>query len=642
MSNKLPIALGQVIDLKIEGVTHQGWGIGRFQGFAVFVPGGLPGESVQVEINQVKKSFAVAKIIHIHHQSPHRVKPRCEIHASCGGCQLQHAHYARQLEMKHHMVESMLIRIGRLREVKIHPVLGMTDPWHYRNRVQFHVQVADGRVRIGFFQPGTHQLVSFEECHLAPDIFNKIRSFLERELEKYLEIVDVSQLKHFVLKSGAMHQEIVAVFVTAGKKFFILGELAEALTGKFPSIISVVQNVQKEGSPGIYGPEWKVIMGKVRLEDRIGDVIFSVSPGSFVQVNSGQTSVLYDKVLEYADLQGDETVMDLYCGIGTISLFLAQKAGKVLGIEDFPEAVEDARLNARLNGIENAEFAAGKAEMLLPKLQESGIRPQVIVLDPPRKGCDPAVLEAIAAMKPRKVVYVSCDPATLSRDLKILAEKGYKTLEVQPVDMFPQTARVECVAKLAPAPSLRPMGIGEVKDFYDHIVRDFKEGEYPPYQVLLQQLQKGTQEGIVFTEQGKDLAYAVIAPHNTNRYVLISLLAVLPGQREKGIGSDFLKALVGKYQDQQGIIVEVERPDVFLGRKEADAQRRRIQFYEKAGFYLIPDINYAIWDISMHLMALPILASRETINKEIEDIMTEIYEKLLTPRFSHKMVISRG
>lgn len=641
MSKEKPVALGHILDLEIEGISHQGWGIGRYEGFTVFVPGSLLGETVKVKIYQVKKTYAVAELVKVINDSSHRTEPSCSAYAYCGGCSIQHAQYEHQLQMKDKILLDALTKIGKLKNVQVHPILGMPNPWKYRNRIQLHVKVDGDQVEIGFFKPGTHELVSFEECGLVPDVFNHMRNFLVGELNKYLKTGDISPLKHIVLKISAYTQEVTVVFVTSKRDFSPIHDWAGSLVKNFTTVVSVVQNIQEKNFGTLFGPKWQLILGKKRLEDKIGDVIFSVSPGSFVQVNPEQTRVLYDQILKYADLAGQETVLDLYCGIGTISLLLAQKAGKVIGIEEFKEAVDDGESNARINNFTNVEFMVGKAEVIIPEMGVSGINPDIIVLDPPRKGCDPVVLEAIVRMKPQKMIYVSCDPATLARDLKILGEKGYKTKEVQPVDMFPQTEGIECVAKLTPICRIRPMQAAELKEYYHYIKRDFKKGEYPPFDILSQQLDQGIQEGIVFTEEGQDLAYAIVYAENTNGYVLVSLFAVLPEKRGEGIGSKFLEILKERYDGKQGIIVEVECLDSSLSKKEYDLQRRRIEFYEKAGFYLITGINYSIWDIPMHLMALPILASQDTINGEIDRIMTDIYEKLLSLRFSHKMVISR-
>ncbi|WP_157677518.1 23S rRNA (uracil(1939)-C(5))-methyltransferase RlmD [Dehalobacterium formicoaceticum] len=441
-----PIRVGEIFEAEITGISHQGWGIGRIEGFTVFVPGSLVGEIVQAEIDQMKKSFAVAKLIRVIHESPYRMIPPCHVYDSCGGCQLQHARYEHQLEMKKKIVEDALRKIAQMPEVEVRPVLGMSHPWQYRNRIQLHVKIYHDQVELGFFKPGSHELISFRECLLVPDVFNHIRSFLQEELTTYKDSDNLSSLRHIVLKISAYTKEIAVIFVTSEKKFPLLPKLAQSLSGRFPEVVSVVQNIQKKESGVLFGPRWQHILGKEKLEDKIGNVLYSISPGSFIQVNPEQTRVLYDQIRDFADLKGGETVLDVYCGMGSISLQMAEKAGQVIGIEEFPEAVKDADYNARLNGFNNVQFLAGKAEDLLPELAANGINPQLLIVDPPRKGCDPAVLSAIARMNPSKLIYVSCEPSTLARDLKTLGQHGYQVVTVQPVDMFPQTGHVEtCV-----------------------------------------------------------------------------------------------------------------------------------------------------------------------------------------------------
>lgn len=448
-----PLNLGDIVELGIEGISHQGWGIGRHEGFTVFVPGALPEEKVKAKIKQVKKNYAIADLVQVRTESSHRIKDACSVYAACGGCHMQHAQYEHQLDLKRKIVADALSKIGKLENLKVKPVLGMTEPWKYRNRIQLHVITNERQIKIGFFKPGTHELVSFDACRLVPDIFNDIRNYLTGELNKYIDSEDINlikNIKHMVLKISSYTEEITIVFVTSKKDFKLINRLGQALINKFNNVVSVVQNIQERTSGALFGPKWQLILGKDRVEDKIGDVIFSISPGSFVQVNPEQTEILYQQVLDYAGLTGTETVVDLYCGIGTISLLLAGKARRVIGIEEFKDAVSDAQNNALINNIKNAEFIAGKAEIIFPQMDVSGTKPDIIVVDPPRSGCAPVVLEAIVNVKPQKLIYVSCDPATLARDLRILSEKGYKVLEIQPVDMFPQTAGIESVAVLIP------------------------------------------------------------------------------------------------------------------------------------------------------------------------------------------------
>lgn len=441
-----PVTMGEIINMEIDGISYQGWGIGRVAGFTIFIPGTLPGETVKGKVLEIKKNFAIAQAISVEEHPEKRVAPRCSVYDSCGGCQLQHVDYRYQLELKATLLSNALLRIGKLKDIKIHPVLGMKEPWGYRNRVQFHVKKINGEVCLGFFQPGTQKLTPVEKCWLLPDIFNDIVRFLEKQLDQW---EDVSELLHVVIKKNCIQDEVAVIFVTRRVQVLELKDTALALADFFPKIVSVIQNVNKGRTPVFFGPKWRAVLGSERIQDRIGKVILSMSPGSFVQVNPEQTEALYSRVLDYAGLTGKEEVIDVYCGTGSISLWLAPKAKKVYGIEEFKEAVEDAKLNAQLNKVSNAEFFAGKSELLLPEMLQKGIKADVIVLDPPRKGCAPEVLTAIAEMKPERIVYVSCNPATLARDLGILTEKGFEIVEVQPVDMFPQTVHVETVVLMS-------------------------------------------------------------------------------------------------------------------------------------------------------------------------------------------------
>lgn len=450
---KAPVKPGEIISLSIEGVSHQGWGVGRFLGFTVFVPGALPGETVEAEVSLIKKNYASGLLKKVLSEAAGRVVPRCEVFDRCGGCQLQHAEYSFQLEMKRKTVQDALSRIARMPEVPVHPVLGMEEPWGYRNRVQFHVSYSGKSLRLGFFETGTHQVVQGAGCHLVPEIFNRMAYFLEKELSRHLELgqSDGNQrpLKHVVFKTSRSTGETAVIFVTGAASVSGLDQVAYSLVQAFPGVVSVMQNINTSAAPRIFGSQWRLLAGQETITDKIGDLVFSVSPPSFVQINPVQVEVLYRKVLEYAELKGTETVIDIYCGIGTISLFLARQASRVYGVEEVEAAVDDAKKNAALNDIKNCEFQAGKAEEVLPRLLQEGICPDVAVVDPPRKGCAPEVLDAITKMKPSRIIYVSCDPGTLARDLRVLNEKGYSIKEVQPVDMFAQTVHVETVVMMS-------------------------------------------------------------------------------------------------------------------------------------------------------------------------------------------------
>jgi 23S rRNA (uracil1939-C5)-methyltransferase len=448
-----PLRPGQVIPLEVHGLGHSGEGVGRYEGLTVFVPGGAPGDKLRARVSEVKKNYARATLVNVVEPSPNRVVPPCPVVGECGGCQLQHIAYPAQLELKRQQVVDAIERIAKLQGVTVHPTLGMGDPWHYRNKAQFPVGARSGRVVAGFFAPGTHRIVDIEQCEIQHPLGNQIMSTVKELAQKYgVPIYDERAhkgvLRHVLARVGRGTGEAMAVLVTNGPEFPNGTKIARELIEHIPGIVSVVQNVNPDVTNVVLGRKNKLLAGKDHIIDHIDDLEFAISPVSFFQVNPAQTEVLYGKALEYAGLAGGEQVLDVYCGIGTISLFLARKAGEVIGIEVVPEAIENAKENAERNGVSNARFICGDAAVEMPRLAEAGVRPAVIVVDPPRKGCDEPVLAAMAATGPERIVYVSCNPASLGRDLAILQGLGYRTVEVQPVDMFPHTAHVECCSLL--------------------------------------------------------------------------------------------------------------------------------------------------------------------------------------------------
>lgn len=448
-----PVRPGQQIEVAIHGLGHDGEGVGRYEGLTVFIPGGAPGDRLIARVSEVKKNYARASLVKVVEPSPHRVTPPCPVVGQCGGCQLQHIDYNAQLEMKRQQVVDALTRVGKLTGVTVHPTLGMDEPWAYRNKAQFPMGYVGSRVVAGFFAPGTHRIVNIEQCDIQHPLGNQIMSEVKAlariyGVRIYDERTHTGVLRHVVARVGRGTGEAMAVLVTNGRDFPFGAEIAQGLMERIPGLVSVVQNVNPMQTNVILGRENRLLAGKDHITDYIGDLEFNISPVSFFQVNPAQTEVLYGKALEYAALTGREQVLDLYCGIGTISLFLARQAAQVIGIEWTREAVEDARENAERNGVTNARFIAGDAAIEMPRLAEEGVQADVIVLDPPRKGCDEPVLEAMARVQPERIVYVSCNPASLARDLGRLQALGYRTLEVQPVDMFPHTAHVECCSLL--------------------------------------------------------------------------------------------------------------------------------------------------------------------------------------------------
>lgn len=439
-------------EIAIVDLGHSGEGIGKIDGFTVFVEGGIPGDRLRIQMTTVKKNYGIGQLLEIVEPSPYRIEAPCAIAHRCGGCQIMHMDYQAQLESKRGRVTENLKRIGKI-EAKVLPTLGMEKPYEYRNKAQFPVGIMNGKAIMGFYEKGSHDIVDTQYCHIQHPINTAIVEAVKAFIQDYhISIYDEKTgrglIRHLVTKVGYITGEIMVVMVTNGRVIPHQEKLIEALKGKVKGLKSVVQNINEKNTNVIFGRETVTLHGQDTIEDYIGSLKFKISAQSFFQVNPLQTKVLYDKAMEYAGLEGQETVFDIYCGIGTISLFLAQKAKKVYGVEVVEAAIEDARENARLNQLNNTEFYAGTAEVIIPRLYQKGVRADVVVVDPPRKGCEPVVLDTIANMNPKKIVYVSCNPATLARDVAILEEKGYKTVEVQPVDMFPHTMHVESIILL--------------------------------------------------------------------------------------------------------------------------------------------------------------------------------------------------
>lgn len=443
--------------IEIHDIGQQGEGIGEYKGYTLFVNNSTLGDKVKVKVMKTKKNYGFARLIEIIEPSPFRVNPKCKVADRCGGCSIQHVNYEKQLEIKQSSVIACLERIGGLdlSSVEVAPIVGMENPYYYRNKVQLPIgKNKEGKIIMGFYAKGTHSIINMEKCYIQKDINNDIfkivREFLKRnKISIYDERNHEGLVRHIITRVGFATGEIMVCLVINGKKLARQEELIEALI-KIPGMTNISLNYNLENTNVIMGGQIKTIWGQDYIIDYIGDIKYQISPISFYQVNPIQTKVIYEKALEYADLTGKETVWDLYCGIGTISLFMAGKAKQVYGVEIVEEAILDARRNAKLNNIDNAEFFIGAAEEVLPeKSKEDLVDADVIVVDPPRKGCDKSLLDTIVEMKPEKVVYVSCDPATLARDLKYLTGCGYKLEKVQAIDQFPHTVHVECVALMS-------------------------------------------------------------------------------------------------------------------------------------------------------------------------------------------------
>lgn len=445
-----------ILDVVAQG--YEGEGIAKIDNtFPVFVEGALVGEKVKVKIVKSKKSFAYGKLIEIVEESKERCTSECGIYKKCGGCKLQHSTYKEQLKFKHERVKDCISKIGKLDESLVKFPLGMEQPWRYRNKVQLPIGLVNGELKIGFFAPRSHEIIDMESCLIQDEIADKVveltRSWIIKNNIKPYNIdgqYDESGiLRHIMIRRGFTTNEVMVVIVTNGKELPNKDEFIYLMVNNIHGIKSIIQNINSKPTNVILGLESKTLWGSDTICDYIGEFKYNISPLSFFQVNPIQTEVLYGKTLEYADLSGNETVFDAYCGTGSITLFLSQKAKEVYGVEIIPQAIENAKINAVENNVDNAHFYVGESEVVIPNLISKGIKADVVVVDPPRKGCDKKLLDAITNIDAKRIVYVSCDPSTLARDLAILEENGYKTVEIQPVDMFPHTVHVECVVLMS-------------------------------------------------------------------------------------------------------------------------------------------------------------------------------------------------
>ncbi len=444
-----------IYEIDIVDIGHKGEAIGKYQGMTVFVDGAIKGDIVKAAITMKKKNYAVGELIEILRPSSDRVEPKCALNGICGGCSIMSMDYSKQLELKENIVRESLVRIAKIEQPNLKPIIGMDNPYHYRNKAQFPIGMnKEGSIEIGFYKKRSHEIVEFDECYIQDrsniKILETIKQFVqEKRIPIYDERTKKGHLRRIVTRVAFRTGEIMVVLVTADYRDYDYAELAERLICENPNIKSVIRNINPSRGNAILGQENRLIAGKEKIVDLLHDLKFEISPHSFYQINPVQTDAMYSKALEYADLRGDEIVFDLYCGIGTISLFLSQKAKKVYGIEIVPQAIEDAKRNARINQIGNAEFIVGKAETELPKLYKQGIRADVVVVDPPRKGIEEIVLKTIADMNVPKIVYVSCNPSTMARDIAILSRLDYKLIECTPIDNFCHGMHVETVALMS-------------------------------------------------------------------------------------------------------------------------------------------------------------------------------------------------
>lgn len=453
--------------ITIEDMSEDGAGIGKLDGYIWFVKDALIGDMIEASAMKMKKNYGFARLVRVLEPAPGRVEAKCPVARACGGCQMQELDYAEQLKFKEKKVYNHLKRIGGLENIPMEPIIGMEEPWRYRNKAQFPIGTGkDGQPIAGFYAGRTHSLIPVPEldcllgCEENKELLAIVLDFMkEYSISAYDENLHRGLVRHVLLRKGFASNELMVCLVINGNKLPHADVLVERLVAansqfalKTSKVTSISISINKEKTNVIMGTEIINLYGPGYITDKIGNIEYRISPLSFYQVNPVQTERLYGTALEFADLSGGETVWDLYCGIGTISSFLAQKAGKVYGVEIISEAIDDARANAERNGIKNVEFFVGKAEEVLPEQYEKNqVYADVIVVDPPRKGCDSVCLDTILKMAPKKVVYVSCDSSTLARDVKYLCENGYEVKRVRPVDMFPMSGHVECVVLLSRA-----------------------------------------------------------------------------------------------------------------------------------------------------------------------------------------------
>ena len=445
---------GDRIVVTIKRIGINGEGVGYYKRKAVFIPGALPGEVVKAAVTRTEPNRLTADLAAIEKRSPHRVKPPCPVYERCGGCQLQHMDYAGQLAAKEELVREAFARYAGLEgdKLPLRPIIGMDEPWRYRNKAQLQAGwTPDGRLALGLYEPGSRRLVDITGCAVQHAAVTEAAGRIRRLIEQAGVPVGSGPdgaLRTVVLRADPESGELQLTLVASAARFPGLDRLVGAIRREMKGITSISININRGSTPLVFGEQTRLIWGKPDLETRLGDLRFRLSPRAFFQLNPEQTVKLYGLVREAAALTGRETVVDAYCGTGTIALWLAPYAREVRGIESIREAVDDAERNARLNGRTNARFYVGRAEELLPRWVKLGFRPDVIVVDPPRTGCDAALLRTVADVKPDRFVYVSCNPATLAKDCRALLDAGYRIEWAQPVDMFPQTAHVECCVLL--------------------------------------------------------------------------------------------------------------------------------------------------------------------------------------------------
>ena len=452
--NEVKIELKQQFPLTIKKIGINGEGVGFFKRKIVFVPGALAGEEVVVEVTKVHPKFTEARIKKIRKKSPERVKAPCPVYEQCGGCQLQHLSYEGQLDAKRDILLQSLERHTKFKieDMDIRPTIGMDNPWHYRNKSQFQVGTQNGKAIAGLYSMNSNKLIDIDECIVQHPLTNKVTTEIKRIINDFnIPVFDDKKkkpiLKTIVTRVGFETGEVQVVLVTSEKKIPRKELLINEIQKRLPEVVSIAQNINPKKTALVFGDETIHLSGKESIEERLEEFTYELSARAFFQLNPIQTSKLYNEAKKAAALTGEEKVVDAYCGVGTIGLWLADGAKEIRGMDVIKEGIDDAKKNAGRFGVEHAEYFVGSAEELMPQWKKEGWRPDVVVVDPPRTGCDQKFLDTIKEVKPKKFVYVSCNPSTLAKDIEYL-KKQYKVEYLQPVDMFPQTAHVECVAQL--------------------------------------------------------------------------------------------------------------------------------------------------------------------------------------------------
>lgn len=449
----LPIEKNETITVSIIDLSHDGLGVAKVEGYPLFIENTLPGEEAEVLVLKVGKKFGFAKVINLLKESPERVKDINETLIRTGIAPLHHMTYKGQLEFKEQQVKNVFQRIAKMPETKILPIIGMDNPVEYRNKAQIPVRKVNGELSTGFFRKNSHDLVPLESYYIQDPKIDEailvVRDVMEKYgVKAYIESENNGNLRHIIVKRGHYSHEMMIVLVTRTPKLFNYEKMVQEIHQQLPEVVSIVQNINPDATNVILGKTNKTLFGQNYITDELLGKTYRISAQSFYQVNTVQAETLYQKAIEFANLRNTDTVIDAYCGIGTIGLSLADKVKEVYGLEVNPDAIADAKINAKVNGISNVKFEIGRAEYLMPTWLKDGLEADVLIVDPPRKGLAESFVETAVEMAPKKIIYVSCNPASLARDCQLFADKGYEVRQVQPVDMFPQTPHVETVALL--------------------------------------------------------------------------------------------------------------------------------------------------------------------------------------------------